>query len=78
MRRRVEDTYSTRATRATPFQYQGYSKATETRNSVFRECTSRTSPLPVQVLVLDLKDSKTVLRQAKDLSLEDGPGRQMV
>jgi hypothetical protein len=36
MRWRVEDTFSTRATRATPFQYQGYSKATETRNSVFR------------------------------------------
>jgi hypothetical protein len=34
----MEDTYSTRATRATPFQYQGYSKATETRNSVFRAC----------------------------------------
>jgi hypothetical protein len=36
MRRRVEDTFSTRGTRATPFQYQGYSKATETRISVFR------------------------------------------
>ncbi len=37
MRRQLDDPFCTRATKATPFEYQGYSKATESGYSVIRD-----------------------------------------